>query len=396
MGDAVIRRILYISGSRADYGPARRVLKAIETDPDLELEILVCGMHLDPLHGETWREITEDGLTIIEKLPVRQSDDSLADMASAIGAYFQGLSHAISRIQPDLVLVLGDRGEQLAGAMAAAFQNITVAHLCGGSLSGSIDDSIRHAITKFAHYHLPGFEEHAQRIIQMGEDPRTVCVVGLPGGDINPDVTLSRAQVCSEFGLPFDELYLLVVQHPVTQSHSDVGAQITETLEAVASTKLQVLLANPNDDAGGRVILKAMEEYSSLYSKLRVLPPLGSRERFASVMAHAAALVGNSSSALVEAMSVGLPVVNIGERQRGREHLSQWINAGHDRTEVAQAIAQAMEDEAYQRRVLELKDHIVGQDTEALVLTFLKELDVARGGRPKSFFEGNKETARPA
>ena len=337
-----MRQVLYISGSRADYGPARRVLQAIQADPKLALSILVTGMHLDPVHGETWHEIAADGFTIAECVHGRVTGDSLTAMAASVGLYLYGMSQAIARIRPDIVLVLGDRGEQLAGAMAGAFLNIVVVHLCGGSISGSIDDSVRHAITKFAHYHLPAFEEHARCISQMGEDPATVRVVGLPGGDIRPDVTISRDEICTELGLPPDRPYLLVIQHSVTHSQAEASQQIAETLEAVVALGYPTLLANPNDDAGGRAILAKMREYAERYAYLHILPPQCSRERFASIMAHAGALVGNSSAGIVEAMSVGLPVVNIGDRQRGREYLAYLLNIGYDRAQIRQAVETAL------------------------------------------------------
>lgn len=382
-----MRKILYVSGSRADYGPARRVLQAIQADPELELSILVAGMHLDPLHGETWREMAADGLTIADRVYGRVSGDSLTSMAASVGLYLYGMSQAMARIRPDIVLVLGDRGEQLAGAMAAAFQNIVVVHLCGGTISGSIDDSIRHAITKFAHYHLAAFEDAAQRIIQMGEDPATVRVVGLPGGDIRPDVTFTREQICAESGLSAKCPYLLVIQHPVSQSHADTKSQIIETLEAVAAQGLPALLANPNDDAGGRVVLAAMKEYAQRYTKLRILPPPASRQRFASVMAHAAVLVGNSSSAVAEAMSVGLPVVNIGDRQRGREHLACWINVGYDWTQIRRAIETALHGSDYRRRLADFASQMVMHNTAAQVVDCLRSVDLHRAIRPKPFVD---------
>ena len=333
-----MRSVLYISGSRADYGPARGVLRAIQSDPALELSILVTGMHLDPTHGETWNEIANDGLTITERVFGHLGGDSLAGMAASIGLYLYGMSQAIDRLKPDIVLVLGDRGEQLAATMAAAFQNIVVVHLCGGTLSGSIDDSIRHAITKFAHFHLPGFEEARNRIIQMGEDSDTVKVVGLPGSDIRPDVTYSREEICTELNLPTDSPYILVVQHPVTHAQGETNSQIKETLEAISSLGYPTLLANPNDDAGGRVVLAAMEKYAQRNRHIQVLPPAQGRERFASIMAHASVLVGNSSSAVAEAPSVGLPVINIGDRQKGREHLANWTNVRYDRDEIQTTI----------------------------------------------------------
>ena len=342
-------------------------------------------MHLDPVHGETWREIEADDLRIEEQVYGRVAGDSLAAMAASVGLYLFGMSHAIARLKPDIVLVLGDRGEQLAGAMAAAFQNIPVVHLCGGALSGSIDDSIRHAITKFAHFHLPGFEEHARRIMQMGEPPDRIQTVGLPGGNIRPDTVFSRDQICSRLNLPSDLPYLLVVQHPVTQNQTQAGEQIEETLAALAQLEYPALLANPNDDAGGREILARMRLYTDRHSHLHLLPPPGSRELFASIMAHAGALVGNSSSALVEAMSVCLPVVNIGDRQRGREHLACWINVGYDRHEIREAINSALFAPGYRQQLAEFGHRMPHRDTEARILRLLLSLDLSAGLRPKSF-----------
>jgi GDP/UDP-N,N'-diacetylbacillosamine 2-epimerase (hydrolysing) len=382
-----MRRVLYISGSRADYGPMRRVLQAIQADSVLELGILVTGMHLDSAHGETWQEIVADGFFIAEQVHGRVTGDSLAAMGASVGLYLYGISQAIARIRPNIVLVLGDRGEQLAGAVAAAFQNIVVVHLCGGSISGSIDDSIRHAITKFAHYHLPAFKEHARRIIQMGEDPAKVRVVGLPGGDIRPDVTLSRDEIYAEFGLPSDQPYLLVIQHSVTHSQAQVDSQISETLEAVAALDHPTLLANPNDDAGGRVILAKMQDYAGRYAHLHILPPQRSRERFASIMAWAGVLIGNSSSGIVEAMSVGLPVINVGDRQRGREHLACLLNVDYDRQQIRQAVETALYDEVYRRRLAEFTGLVVARSTAAEVVGCLQDLDLHVATRPKPFVD---------
>ena len=308
-------------------------------------------------------------------------------MGASVGQYLSGMSQAIADIRPDVVLVLGDRGEQLAGAMAAAFQNVVVVHLCGGSISGSIDDSIRHSITKFAHYHLPAFDEHARRIVQMGEDPATVRVVGLPGGDLRPDVTMSAEKVRADLGLPSEPPYLLVVQHSVTHSRDQVEKQITETLEAVAGLVYPVLLGNPNDDAGGRVILAKMREYAERYDHLHVLEPQRSRERFASIMAHAGAMIGNSSSGIVEAMSVGLPVVNVGDRQRGREHLACLLNTGYDREQIRQAVETALHGKEYRRRLAAFSSQVKSRDTAAEVTRFLCELDLSAAARPKRFID---------
>ncbi|HUT25699.1 MAG TPA: UDP-N-acetylglucosamine 2-epimerase [Sumerlaeia bacterium] len=379
------RKVLYVSGSRADYGPARRVLKAIDRAADLDLSLLVTGMHLDSVHGETWSEIEADGFRIAGRIEARASGDTLAAMAASVGRCLCGMSEAMGRLRPDIVVVLGDRGEMLAGAMAAAFLNIPVVHLCGGTLSGSIDDSIRHAVTKFAHCHLVACEEFARRVIQMGEEPETVRVVGLPGGDIRPDVAFSREEIAAEYSLPPDRPYLLVIQHAVTHSREAAAEQITETLEAVSDLGLPVLLANPNDDAGGRVILVKMREYAERYPNLRILEPPRDRERFASIMAHAGVLVGNSSCGTVEAMSVGLPVVNIGDRQRGREATSCMLNAGYDRGEIGKAIGEALHDAAYRQRLASFRSELIAHNTPGEVVKCLQTLDLSCAARPKTF-----------
>ena len=361
------RRVLYISGSRADYGPARRLLLALQDQPDFSLSVLACGMHLDPIHGETWREIEADGLPIAERVHGRMSGDSLAAMSASVGLYLHGMSQAIARLSPDIVLVLGDRGEQLAGAMAAAFQNIVVAHLGGGSISGSIDDSVRHAITKFAHYHLAACEEHAQRIIQMGEEPARVHVVGFPGADLREEITASREGVCAKYRLPPDRPYLLVIQHAVTQQQEEAGPQIVETLEGVVASGYPVLLANPNDDAGGRTILGVMQAFADRHPQLRPLPPPRSREWFASVMAHAGALIGNSSSAVAEAMSVGLPVVNIGSRQQGRLRTANIIDVGYPQSEIIKGIQQAVSSEFREMAAKTINPYGDGRASEHIV-----------------------------
>ena len=387
-----MRSVLYISGTRADYGPLRSTLQAIQAADDLDLKVLVTGMHLDPLHGETWREIEQDGFTIADRVYGRLTGDSLGTMAASVGLMLFGMSHAMERLDPDIVLVLGDRGEMLAGAMAGAFSNRAVVHLCGGSVSGSIDDSIRHAITKFAHFHMPAYEEFAERIIQMGEDPDRVWLVGLPGGDIRSDVVFSREQICADLGLPLDDPYIMVIQHPVTHSTQDAEAHIVETLEAVKEAGLPTLLANPNDDAGGRAILQKMQEYARQHPLIRVLEPVRSRQRFSSVLAHAGCLVGNSSCGTVEAMSVELPVVNVGDRQRGREATSCMLNVDNERGAILWAIQECLGDGEYRQRLRSFSSNLIARDTPSAVVEHLRTLDPSAGQRPKPVFQPRQTT----
>ena len=382
-----MRTVCYVSGSRADYGPALSVLRRIQGDPRFELSIAVTAMHLDPLHGDTWREVQEDGFTIATTVHGRHEGDSLDAMAKSFGAYVSGFSEYFAQHRPDIVLVLGDRSETLAATIAAAFHNLTIAHLCGGSQSGSIDDSIRHAITKFAHYHLVAEQSHYDRVVQMGEAPQRVTLVGLPGGDLADDVIYSKDEVCDRLGLPAGSQYALVIQHSVTHQQEAATSQIVETLAALADIKMPVLLANPNDDAGGRQILAAMNSAARESAHFRILASPRSRAWFASIMAHAELLVGNSSSGTVEAASVGLPVINIGQRQSGREAASCMISVPHDRVKIKGALAEAMSaTSAYRSKLDSFQSQLVRNDTAGAVLAVLAELNCEEGRSGKGFF----------
>jgi GDP/UDP-N,N'-diacetylbacillosamine 2-epimerase (hydrolysing) len=220
----------------------------------------------------------------------------------------------------------------------------------------------------------------------MGENPETVHIAGLPGGDPRPDVLFSKEQICADYGLSPEESYLLVVQHPVTHSVDNVELQILETLEAVTQSGYEALLANPNDDAGGRLILQKMIEFASRNSRLHLLPPVASRERFVSILAYAGALVGNSSQGIVEAMCLGTPVINIGDRQRGREHLACMLSTDYNRDEICRAIDNAFHDSSYLRKLSSFKSPLIA-DTEKIVTTELLQADLRIARHPKLFHD---------
>ena len=382
-----VRKILYVSGSRADYGPIRDLLWEIDRQPNFDLSLLVTAMHLKSEHGMTRTEIERDGFHIAAQVETGVEDGKLVSMSTFVGRAMIGIAEAIDRQAPDILLLLGDRAEQLSAAVAGAIQNVTIAHLCGGTNSGSIDGSFRHAISKFAHYHLPASQRHADRLIQLGEQPETIHVVGLPGGHLGKHVTHTPEGIRNHYGLPSGKPYLLVLQHPVTHSHKDAECQIRETLDAVVEIGLPTLLANPNGDPGGTEILDIITSYASIFDELYLLPPPADRELFASVMAHSAVLIGNSSSAVYEAMSVGLPVVNIGDRQFGRESESVWINVGYNRQEIVDGIKAAMFDEAYRSSLRKYSSAMGAYNPEVQVAKILAGLDLSRSSHPKKFFD---------
>lgn len=341
-----MRRILAVTGSRADYGLMRPVFAAIARHPDLALELLVTGMHLAPRFRASLDEIERDDFAPRHLVDARAADGSGQAMAEALGAGLTETARTIARLRPDLLLLQGDRGEMLAAAAAAAHLNVPVVHMSGGDRTGTIDDSIRNAITAFAHVHLTTCGESSARVIAMGEAPARVLQVGEPALDgilgLDP---LPLAQLAAELDLDPGRAIALATQHPVTDQPEAAAEQITETLEALAALDLQTVFTYPNTDAGGEAMTRVLEAWRGR-AFLRVVPHLGSR-RYLSLMRYAAVLVGNSSSGIIEAPSFRLPAVNVGTRQHRRTRAVNVIDVGHDRQAIRAAIERALHDQAF-------------------------------------------------
>ncbi len=312
-----MRRILYLTGTRADFGLMRGTLEGIHTHPALELGLLVTGMHLDPRYGDTVREIEASGLPIVARVPVTLGDDDGATMARAVGHELLGAVDVLARFRPDLLLLLGDRGEMLAGAIAALHLNIPIVHLHGGELSGTVDEPVRHAISKLAHYHFTATEGARERLIRMGERPEHIHVTGAPGIDgLAASVRRHREELAAWAGFAPGRPIALVVFHPVVQQADEAAAQAGLLLDALLAVDgLQALLLMPNADAGGEAIRRVFQRGRE---RCRTLPHLP-RAGFIDWMAAVDVMVGNSSSGIIEAASFGTPVINVGDRQHGRE-----------------------------------------------------------------------------
>jgi UDP-hydrolysing UDP-N-acetyl-D-glucosamine 2-epimerase len=334
------RKILYISGTRADYGLMKSVLKAINSHPELKLEIVATGMHLMPEFGLTIDEIKNDGF-IVHEIPATYEDDTKESMVKFIGQFIQLLIDAIKQIRPDIILILGDRCEMLAGAIAGTYLTIPVAHLHGGEITSTVDEFSRHAITKLAHIHLPATKTSAERIIKMGEDPKRVHVVGAPSLDsvLNKRI-LSKDEICKRLSLNSDEKIFLVVQHPVTMEVEIAEKQMKNTMDTIMELKEQSVIIYPNADAGGRRMITVIEGYTQ-YPYVHIYKNL-SYELYLSLMKNADVLIGNSSSGIIEAPSFKLPVVNIGTRQEGRERANNVIDIGYNKKEIKRAIREAL------------------------------------------------------
>ena len=347
------RKILYITGTRADYGLMKSVLKEIKKHPKLELEIVATGMHLMEEFGMTINEIKKDGFKIHE-IDTTYENDNKESMANFIGKFIQLLTKKVKEIKPDIILLLGDRGEMLAGAIVGAYLTIPVAHLHGGEISSTVDEFSRHAITKLAHIHFPATEKSAERIITMGEDPSNVFVVGAPGLDlILNENSIEPTKLSEKYNLDLSKPIFLVVQHPVTMAVNDAPDQIRETLEAILELKHQTVFIYPNADAGGRRMIEVITKYEK-YPFIKTFKSIPHKE-YLSLMRIASAMVGNSSSGIIEAPSFGLPVVNIGSRQEGRQRAENVINVEYDKEEIKAAIKKALYDEDFREKIKNCK-----------------------------------------
>jgi GDP/UDP-N,N'-diacetylbacillosamine 2-epimerase (hydrolysing) len=334
-----MRKVLYVTGTRADYGLMASTLARIAVHPALSLQVAVTGMHLSPAYGLTVQEIEAAGLPIVARIPTGVDERSADAMAHGIGQAVIGLTDTLRDHAPDVVLLLGDRGEMLAGAIAALHRGIPIAHLHGGERSGTVDEPVRHAISKLSHWHFVATEESRDRLVRMGERPEQVWITGAPSlDDIVDDARLPREATLQALGLDTRARYVLVVFHPVVQEAHDAYTQTLALRQALERTVIskgcQVVWLEPNADAGGGGILQALEG-----AGVRRIRHLG-RHTYLSALRHADLVAGNSSSGIIEAASLGTPVVNVGSRQNARQRNANTQDC-EPRREAIEAALQA-------------------------------------------------------
>lgn len=337
----MMRNVIYISGTRADFGLLASTLQRMQADPELGVSVCVTGMHLSEHYGNTVNEIEAAGLRICGRVPVNVDETSGASMARALGTEILGMVDVFQREQPDLVMVLGDRGEQLAGALAAIHLNIPVVHLHGGERSGTVDEPVRHAISKLAHYHFVATQTSYERLVRMGEREDRIFITGAPGLDgIKELATRSRKDLCAERDLDAGKPVALVLFHPVLQETSSMARQTVHLMEALQECGVQAVVLMPNADAGGSRVRDVIEQYRDRPG-FRVAVHMR-REEFVSWLAAADVMAGNSSSGIIEAATFGLPVVNIGTRQSGRERSGNVIDVAAEQSAIAGGIRHAL------------------------------------------------------
>ena len=380
-----MRTIGVVTTARSEYGLIRPLLRLIESGSDLHLHLMVGGTHLSPQFGMTISEIEADGFEIAERIESIGSADTPEDIAKAIGVGVIGFGEAYARSRPDVLVVLGDRFEMYAAASASVPFRIPLAHIHGGEVTeGALDDIWRHSITKMAHLHFVSTVAYGERVRQLGEEEWRINVVGALSLDNTRTVELlSRAEIERRFGLSLPEEFLLVTFHSVTTEYEKAGSQCGELLAALREIDLPVLFTMPNADSGGCVIRQMIREFVSENSKAQAVENLGTRG-YLSVMALASAMVGNSSSGIVEAAPFKLPVVNIGTRQKGRVLSANIINSDYGRGEIATAIRRATSG-AFRDTLSDLRSPYGDGHTAERIVKVLKETNLDQRLLTKAF-----------
>lgn len=342
------RTVAVFTGSRAEYGLLYWLMKDLQSSAHAQLQVIVSGMHLSPEFGETWKQIVEDGFDIDAKVEMLLSSDTPVGIVKSIGVGTLGFADALDRLRPDMLVVLGDRFEALAVVQAALIMRIPVAHLHGGEITeGAYDDAIRHAITKMAYLHFVATEPYRRRVIQMGESPERVFNVGAVGIDhLRRSPKMGIDQLRESLGFALQSPYLLVTYHPVTLLDEDPQQSFAALLDALDRfPEQQIILTYPNADNGGRSIIPLLEAYAQGQpERVLTIPSLGFR-RYLSAVSMASAVVGNSSSGVIEVPAFGIPTVDIGVRQKGRLAADSVLHCEPTTSAIEQALRQALSKE---------------------------------------------------
>jgi GDP/UDP-N,N'-diacetylbacillosamine 2-epimerase (hydrolysing) len=333
-------------------------------------------MHLSKKHGSTYKIIEKDGFKIDKTVKMPLQDDTNLAMVKSLGDGIRGLADAIDDLSSDIVVVLGDRSEALAGALAGAYLNKIVAHIHGGEVTkGCIDESIRHAITKFAHIHFPTSYDSAKRIERMGEQQKNIHIYAAPGLEAvrNKQYTMGD-QLHQKYKIPRDKPLILVIQHPVTQEPHKARSQIQATIEALLMIDAFYILVYPNNDAGGQTIIDTIESANlpQNFRKYINIP----REDFLGLMNISSVMVGNSSSGIIEAPSFNLPVVNVGIRQEGRLRAENVVDAPHEKDAIIKAVRKTLFDESFQNIIKSINNPYEKGSSSEQVAKILEALEI--------------------
>ncbi|OIJ22374.1 UDP-N-acetyl-D-glucosamine 2-epimerase, UDP-hydrolysing [Anaerobacillus alkalidiazotrophicus] len=378
-------RVCVVTGTRADYGLLYWLMKGIQTDKELELQIIVTGMHLSPEFGLTYKMIEEDGFIIDEKVEMLLSSDTAVGIAKSIGLGVIGFADTFERLKPDILVVLGDRYEILAAAQAAMVAKIPIAHIAGGDTTeGAFDEAIRHSLTKMSHLHFVTNEASLKRVRQLGENPKCIFNVGSPGIDfINKMKIMSKESLEDSLKIKLQKKNILVTFHPSTLDRLTPKEQIGEVLDAIdlIDENIGIIFTKPNADNGGHTIIEKIELFAKRKSNVNVFSSLG-QIRYLSMLKYVDVVVGNSSSGLYEVPSFKKPTVNIGDRQKGRLQASSVIGCAVNKIAIVKAINKAFAMDCSNT----VNPYGNGKSSEKMI-SVLKELKDYTDLLQKHFFE---------
>lgn len=377
-------RVVIVSERRADYSRFKPIMSLMKSDNFFDYYLVVTGISLLKSRGNDIDIIKKDGFRIANTMAMYKENapDTGTEMTRAYGRVMIGLSDFFEKIKPDLILTGFDIGANFAASVIGAHMNIPVAHIQGGEVTGSIDESLRHAMTKFAHIHFPATKDAALRLRRMGEDPKYIFTVGCPSIDtLLQAPVMPKKEVAGLIGLDLSHPYVLIVQHPVTTEMDKAGEQVRETIQAVKGVGVQGVILYPNNDAGSRSIVQGIKNSSIKY--FRSLRP----EAFINVLRYSSALVGNSSSGIHETATLHIPTVNIGTRQQGRERPKNVIDVGYKKEEIIKGLKKALYDKKFLAIVRRVKNPYGDGRAAERIVKILKQFDYKKIPVQKRFVD---------
>lgn len=370
-----MKRIGIMTGTRAEYGLLKPLMQEINKDNDLELYLIVSGMHLSPEFGMTYKEIEEDGFQINAKVEMLLSSDSPAGISKSIGLGVIGFADEFQRAELDMLILLGDRYEVLSAAICAMVMRIPIAHLHGGELTeGAIDEGIRHSITKMSYLHFTSTEQYRNRVIQLGENPERVFYVGALGVENIKKINLmTKEELERSIHFEIDENTVIVTYHPVTLENNTVEEQFLNLLEVLdRNPKIRMIFTKANADTNGRIVNELIDKYAAQNSERACAFMSLGQKRYLSALKYCRIVIGNSSSGIIEAPSFGKPIINIGDRQKGRICADSVINCGYTQQEIQQAMETALTEE-FENKARNCRNPYEKENTAANIISVIKD-----------------------
>ena len=370
-----MKRIGIMTGTRAEYGLLKPLMQEINKDNDLELYLIVSGMHLSPEFGMTYQEIEEDGFEINAKVEMLLSSDSPAGISKSIGLGVIGFADEFQRADLDMLILLGDRYEALSAAICAMVMRIPIAHLHGGELTeGAIDEGIRHSITKMSYLHFTSTEQYRNRVIQLGENPERVFYVGALGVENIKKINLmTKEELERSIHFEIDENTVIVTYHPVTLENNTVDEQFLNLLEVLdRNPKIRMIFTKANADTNGRIVNELIDKYAAQNSERACAFVSLGQKRYLSALKYCRIVIGNSSSGIIEAPSFGKPIINIGDRQKGRICADSVINCGYTQQEIQQAMETALTKE-FENKASNCRNPYEKENTAANIISVIKD-----------------------